>query len=622
MSITLNTAMNYSQTAVDAGKNNAAVHLQEDTGTVNKHTGLGFRFLSSAVRSAKCQQSMDSFRRALLEHPAYAQIQSRINTAVYKIQAKGAKLTVKDSVPLKTKLDNQAAQAMGQLCVSKGVVPPGTGSNCADYLLSHGVDMSDPLSVREQVRGFVLEQITADVRTELNQQGVPLHKLETATKVLVNMESSQSLFAHDFDGLPQMTDFKYENFRTRLLSPESNAMLGFLSKPGVDALMEKGGTDAVNAINTLHSLITQGSVQNTELEGLCGQLIAAGTPLGNATEIEQAITEYRLNQSTLKSVEATLPPTLMAIERMNPPLTKADSTIFQSQISALMAGSTEALTGSDSVLKDAVSIIAASRGALLEAIANNQGQPLSCAHVWNVVTGEAMPPSAGPQNFFGSLTNSCQKSIYDLYDALAPGTGIGFGRLSTMLNLGVPMKRMAELLRPGGEITLNDLTMSNSNLEEVSDFDTIDSGVVEDYQRLMGRCHIRMASTSGEVLNIINTEHQAKKAKPADEPVFQSLLKSAREISQNDFQARAVVSFISQLPLFVASPASTLLSSGWGLSPHAAMDTRLEQQPDGTVRAHLESPAELPFGYKQSWSIAADGSATCLDFHLSLRPGD
>lgn len=256
---------------------------------------------------------------------------------------------------------------------------------------------------------------------------------------------------------------------------------------------------------------------------------------------------------------------------------------------------------------------------LAAALRKNGFKPLSPKELWDVLMGTPMPPQVTKDNFsqvfYDTIIKNYRQTVLStLSPQQAKGTEAML-HLGYLIGSGISVKKLFELLQPGGRLTLEDIPSDMAELGSMAHV-TADTAyrLTVDFHRQNSDSEWSFINAKGEKFSINPHKIPPEQNKP-DNPEYQQILEKARNMTHSDGQMRRVMQAFSQESIKLAQPFS-MLFSGLKLNEHGSYTMTAEEQPDGSVIMDIKSPDGLPLCMHEQFRINTDGTHKCLKFDI------
>ena len=300
----------------------------------------------------------------------------------------------------------------------------------------------------------------------------------------------------------------------------------------------------------------------------------------------------------------------------HPPLARGDWDTLAAVLSPLME------SAKSSPRKDMLREWVASSAEEILAAMHDGGGPLSLPRLWDIFTGGRlgpMPASVTGMDAVARMLDAVDKAYHErvklVEDEAFPGSNEW--KLFHNSGLGVPPRKLLELIEPGSSLSLNDVRMS---LEMTSMRDVTPESVYrlgEDFVRQGRSATLRFTKADGTSLSV-HPVHIPKHEISADHPVLRPILDFWRDMTHSETQFLRVAQAFSQTPLIAARFMSGVFP-GLQYNEHGAFTMSAVEQADGSIVMDINGDPTLPLRFHEQFLIRPDGSHVCTAFDMS-RP--
>ncbi len=312
----------------------------------------------------------------------------------------------------------------------------------------------------------------------------------------------------------------------------------------------------------------------------------------------------------------SIPDYYLSFAGHNPPLARGDWDTLAAVLSPLME------SAKSSPRKDMLREWVASSAEEILAAMHDGGGPLSLPRLWDIFTGGRlgpMPASVTGMDAVARMLDAVDTAYHErvklVEDEAFPGSNEW--KLFHNSGLGVPPRKLLELIEPGSSLSLNDIRMS---LEMTSMRDVTPESVYrlgEDFVRQGQSATLRFTKADGTSLSV----HPVKIPKheiSEDHPVLRPILDFWRGMTHSETQFLRMAQAFSQTPLIAARFMSGVFP-GLQYNEHGAFMMSAVEQADGSIVMDINGDPTLPLRFHEQFLIRPDGSHVCTAFEMS-RP--
>ncbi len=311
-----------------------------------------------------------------------------------------------------------------------------------------------------------------------------------------------------------------------------------------------------------------------------------------------------------------LPEADEVLSRHNPPFSEADWNTLRTLI-----GQITQRAGNSPWAFQIPYIVTASGRDLLAAIGKNGGKPLSPQQLWDTIVGGKRPSRFNETNFVQVMLNEINVRYQRQVKAINPDIpdGLLHAVFTNNIGFGISAKKMFELLKPGAELNLQDISteMEMSSLRDIVPENAY--GLVTDFSRQDPRATMSFTDVNGNTYAVhphaIDDEHNN-----AQHPEFIAIMNTVRGMTQSDVQFRRVMQAFSQASLISPRLFSSLFP-GVQYNEHGNFAMKATQQPDGSVIVDISTDETMPLVMHEQFRIEADGSHACTRFDMRRGRG-
>lgn len=336
------------------------------------------------------------------------------------------------------------------------------------------------------------------------------------------------------------------------------------------------------------------------------------TPVTHPSELPGGPNGVMMGLLALGS-HGAVPDYFFALSRHEPPLTRQQWDALATLLSPLME-SAKSSPRSDLIRE----WVGSSAEEILAAMQAGDG-PLSMEKLWEIFTGGflgPMPSDVKGMDAVARMIDHIDHAYQKRVKAIAPQ--IDPGERAWMLNncsgLGVPPRKILELLNPGTSLSLADIRMS-MEMSSMRDLN-------EDNAYRLGRDFVRRSRTStmtfvladGTAMSVHPVRIQDDSA-TVDHPVLRPILDFWEGMSHSEAQFLRVAQAFSQTSLISPRVMSNLFP-GALYSEHGSFTMKATEQADGSIVVDISGDPRHPLQMREQFVIRPDGSHTCTVFEM------
>ena len=246
--------------------------------------------------------------------------------------------------------------------------------------------------------------------------------------------------------------------------------------------------------------------------------------------------------------------------------------------------------------------VASSAEEILAAM-HDGGGPLSLPRLWDIFTGGRlgpMPASAKGMDAVARMLDAVDTAYHERVKLVEGEAFPGSNEWKLFHNsgLGVPPRKLLELIEPGSSLSLNDVRMS---LEMTSMRDVTPESVYrlgEDFVRQGQSATLRFTKADGTSLSV----HPVKIPRheiSEDHPVLRPILDFWRGMTHSETQFLRVAQAFSQTPLIAARFMSGVFP-GLQYNEHGAFMMSAVEQADGSIVMDINGDPTLPLQFQHA----------------------
>lgn len=256
-----------------------------------------------------------------------------------------------------------------------------------------------------------------------------------------------------------------------------------------------------------------------------------------------------------------------------------------------------------------------------------KGRELTPADIWEVVIGGKPPKGLKAENLGMSMFNHATAALLKLgtqTSQVAPES-MELVIMGT-LGLGVPFKTLLANVKPGGELTLDDVRFKdNFRLSSLENYqENTAYGLTTDFPRRKNEPVTNLPSMvliqpdGGHPTAYLHLRVSEEDNKP-ELQLYQDIIDKCQDISDSDLQFRRVMQCLSQASTINMRILSELLP-GQSLGEHDHTITQVKAQPNGDVLVEIDRGEHTrPLGGRMKILVAPDGKVTMQELRVQFK---